>query len=48
MNYKKLMTDNGGFVGCGKGIMYLMSLGHPADIGLQVYKLQLGKGLLSL
>ena len=23
-------------VGCGKGVVYLVSLGHPTDIGLQL------------
>ena len=27
-----------GMVGCGKGVIYLMSLGHPSDIGLQLGK----------
>ena len=27
-----------GVVGCGEGVMYLMSLGHPTDIGLQLGK----------
>ena len=27
-----------GVVGCGEGVMYLMSLGRPTDIGLQLGK----------
>ena len=27
-----------GMVGCGKGVVYLKSLGHPTDIGLQLGK----------
>ena len=27
-----------GVVGCGEGVVYLASLGHPTDIGLQLGK----------
>ena len=32
-----------GVVGCGEGIMYLKSLGRPADTGLQLARLGIGQ-----